>query len=161
MSSFLNQKIISVIHILFVAPLLYAIATDQFPRQYKQYLIYLAVSIAIYHLIRLIRLMNFNLTLEGMNGAINDGFHDGAHHIRMFDSSPGYSIPKLVIAKGEKVHWTNVGELQHTVTSDDGIFHSGYLKPGEGFSMTFPVCGEYSYHCMTHSGWMKGVVIVQ
>lgn len=45
----MQNILINLIHILFVAPLLYLLGSDNFPQDYKKYIVYLAVVIAIYH----------------------------------------------------------------------------------------------------------------
>ncbi|MBI4187808.1 MAG: cupredoxin domain-containing protein [Chloroflexi bacterium] len=56
------------------------------------------------------------------------------------------------IAAGTTVTWTNAGQKPHTVTSDDGLFDSGMLSPGQSFSFSFQSPGSYSYHCIFHNG---------
>jgi len=57
------------------------------------------------------------------------------------------------------VSWTNDDSVEHTVTSDKGLFDSGPLSPGGKFDNTFNSKGEFGYHCSIHP-FMKGVVIV-
>ena len=80
----------------------------------------------------------------------------------MFDSDPGYSTPKLVIKAGDVVIWTNVGEIEHTVTSakldrypqgimePSGEFNSGYMKPGMSFAIKFTQKGEVIFKIGHH-----------
>ena len=55
--------------------------------------------------------------------------------------------------------WVNRGNTPHTVTSDDGLFDSEALNPGESFMFTFPEAGTFSYHCEIHP-FMTGSVTV-
>ena len=144
-------KMINLMHILLVAPLLYALGTNKFPEEYKQYIVWLAIFVVLFHLYRFC-----TSTTEGMKSL----YGSNIHHINMFDSSPGYDQPHLEIKKGDIVVWTNVGEIEHTVTSDNGEFNSGYLKPGENYSVKFDFPGEFYYHCIYHTGWMKGEIVV-
>ena len=49
---------------------------------------------------------------------------------------------------------------QHTVTSDTaGLFDSGYVNPGQTFSLAFPVAGTYHFHCAIHT-YMTGTITV-
>ena len=57
------------------------------------------------------------------------------------------------------VSWTNNDVIQHTVTSDEGLFDSGPLSPGDTFDNTFETPGEFGYHCAIHP-FMTGVVTV-
>jgi plastocyanin len=67
----------------------------------------------------------------------------------------------LTVKVGTTVTWTNKESLQHTVTSDTGLFDSGLLSQGGTFSYTFTKAGEYSYYCTPHRGLgMTGKIIV-
>lgn len=80
--------------------------------------------------------------------------------IKMFDSSPGYEKPYLKVNTGSVVVWTNIGEQQHTVTSKDLKFDSGYLMPGQSVAFEFTNPGIYEYYSIPQSGWMLGVIEV-
>ncbi len=86
-------------------------------------------------------------------------------------------LPDTVrIPVGATVRWFNASELIHTVTADPekafrresvrlpesaAPFDSGDLRPGEGFTHTFTVPGEYRYFCVPHEvAGMVGVVLV-
>lgn len=91
-----------------------------------------------------------------------------------------FDPPQLTIRVGETVTWTNDSTIPHTSTDDpvlnpvgtshpeyallpDGAepWNSGLLQPGEDFSHTFPVPGEYQYFCIPHVlGGMRGSVLV-
>lgn len=146
------SQMINLFHIFIVAPILWALATNRFPEEYKQYIIWLIVLLVIYHIYRLFTYSK----VEGM-----DSVGPNVHHIKMFDSYPGYDKSQLVVKPGSIVVWTNVGEVEHSVASIDDRFNSGYLRPGESFSMKFERIGTYPYYCMDHRGWMMGVVIVK
>ena len=57
----------------------------------------------------------------------------------------------ITISIGQKVIWINKGELDHTVTSNNGYFDSGRVHPGSRISYTFTKPGTYSYKCTLHS----------
>jgi|AntRauTorckE6833_2_1112554.scaffolds.fasta_scaffold18248_1 plastocyanin len=164
-----DSKVINAFHVLFVAPLIYAIGTNKLPEEYKKFLIPLAIVMGLYHLLKLVYALKIDkkvkVLLEGMEG----NNCKAVHNIKMFDSSPGYDHPILNVKVGECIVWTNVGELDHTVTSaeddittnHDGLFNSGYLKPGESFGVQFQSPGSYSYFCVMHKGWMRGRVNVE
>jgi amicyanin len=68
--------------------------------------------------------------------------------------------PQVVTIKaGTTVHWTNNDTEAHTVTSDNGVFHSPVLQPGASYSYTFTKPGTYSYYCTIHP-FMTGKVVV-
>src|SRR5438045_2363824 len=57
------------------------------------------------------------------------------------DSS--YISPNVTILVGDTVTWTNNGDLDHTTTSDNGLWDSGRMHPGKSFSHTFKQTGVY------------------
>ncbi|HEX2426249.1 MAG TPA: cupredoxin domain-containing protein [Actinomycetota bacterium] len=68
--------------------------------------------------------------------------------------------PKTItITKGTKVKWTNRGTVNHTTTSNSGVWDSGPLAPGQTFSRLFKRAGTFRYHCSIHST-MHGKIIV-
>lgn len=166
------KYLINIIHILFVAPLLYLIGTNKFPEEYKKYLVYLAVFVLVYHSYLLykatqkkqIKVMSIS---EGFGGGL-DCAREDVHCIDIFDSSPGYSRPVIEIKQNDIIIWKNIGELEHNITSTDsvtnmnpdGLFNSGYLKPGQAFAIKFISPGTYYYYCSAHVGWMRGKIIV-
>ncbi len=87
-----------------------------------------------------------------------------------------FSPATVHIKVGDTVHWKNVSDLVHTVTADpklaakasdvhlpDGAdpFNSGDLKPGQEFTHTFTVPGEYMYFCQPHelAGMVAKVIV--
>lgn len=145
-------KIINVFHIVVVAPLLWSLATNRFPEEYKHYIVWLVYGLVLYHLYKL-----FFVKQEHMDNVVEN---DKMHHIKIFDSYPGYDQPNIKINKGDVVTWTNIGEVEHSVTSDNGNFDSGYLKPGQSFALKFDFTGDFTYHCIHHKGWMTGIITV-
>jgi plastocyanin len=79
--------------------------------------------------------------------------------VTVYDNSFFPSV--LYVAPGAVVRWTNKGRHRHTVTSDEGFWDSGELRPGEGYAVYFPLPGRYYYHCKLHERDMRGWVVVQ
>jgi len=54
---------------------------------------------------------------------------------------------RLEVSAGTVVTWRNQDDERHRMRSRQGPvgFDSGYLEPGESFSVTFVVAGEYPY----------------
>jgi plastocyanin len=65
------------------------------------------------------------------------------------------------VLPGTTVRWTNRGTHKHTVTSANGLFDSGELAPGQGYSVTFNRPGTYAYVCTLHAQEMRGVIVVR
>jgi len=69
----------------------------------------------------------------------------------------------IAVPAGATVTWVNcedVGQEPHTTTSDNAVWNSPDLNPGQRFSHTFAVAGAFPYHCTPHP-FMLGKVIVQ
>jgi plastocyanin len=61
------------------------------------------------------------------------------------------------------VTWVNcedVGQEPHTTTSDNAVWNSPDLNPGQRFSHTFATAGVFPYHCAPHP-FMLGKIVVQ
>lgn len=82
------------------------------------------------------------------------------HVARVAIKNLSYLQPRLEIAVGTTVEWTNRDPLAHTVTAVDRSFDSGLIQPGEVFRHTFATAGSFSFYCMPHP-FMKGVVVVR
>jgi glucose/arabinose dehydrogenase/plastocyanin len=65
----------------------------------------------------------------------------------------------IEVSPGATVVWTNLGEVAHTVTSDDQLFDSGTLDPNETFEFTFTDPGTYGYFCTIHPQMTAEVVV--
>lgn len=83
-------------------------------------------------------------------------------------------VPRDVTVRvGETVVWTNMDNLPHSVTADDGSFdsHSSCgmvagrcMNKGETYRQTFRRAGSFPYYCRTHGArggqGMAGAVTV-
>ena len=152
-----NSVLINLIYIFIVAPVLYTLATNQFPEQYKQWIMYFAVAIALFHGYKLFMANNYIVVMEGLDAEMGDAH---VHHVQIFDSNPGYSLPKLRVKIGDVVVWTNIGNRDHSATALNQEFNSGYLRPGDTFTIKFTGKGTYPYYSIPDKGWMRGVIIV-
>ena len=79
-----------------------------------------------------------------------------------FVSIPGFefSPQDLTISVGDIVTWTNDHTVNHTSTSDDAVWDSGVIPPGESFSFVFNNAGTFPYHCEIHPT-MTGTITVE
>ena len=67
---------------------------------------------------------------------------------------------ELTINVGDSVVWNNKDSISHTVVSNNAVFTSRPLKPGETFTFTFDKAGTYQYHCGIHPS-MEGTITVR
>lgn len=65
----------------------------------------------------------------------------------------------IQIRPGTTVRWLNKDPVVHTSTSDDGIWGSSGLGPGDVFEYTFEREGTFGYFCTPHP-FMKGTIVV-
>ena len=79
------------------------------------------------------------------------------HDVQITDST--FSPATLTIAVGDTVTWRNADDRPHTVTSSDGVFDSGNLDEGVGFSFTFTEPGTYAYLCAYHPEMQATIVV--
>jgi plastocyanin len=71
-----------------------------------------------------------------------------------------YFEPKdAVVEPGTTLMWINHGQVQHTVTADDGQFDSGVLNPGDSFLATVEGSGTLTYHCTLHPEMTGSITI--
>lgn len=69
-------------------------------------------------------------------------------------------VPSLLtVTEGDTVMWQNVDPVFHTVTSDTGVFDSGFVGPQGAYEFTFSSPGTYDYTCILHFG-MDGRIVV-
>ncbi len=66
----------------------------------------------------------------------------------------------ITVPVGTTVTWTNNDQVEHTATSDTGVFGSGLLGINGTFSYTFNEPGVFPYHCEPHP-FMTAQVIVE
>jgi len=73
----------------------------------------------------------------------------------------GFDQMSITVPPGTTVTWKSVpgNSDGHTSTSNDDVWDSHLIKPGNAWSFTFAKAGRYPYHCGLHP-WMVGVVDV-
>jgi plastocyanin len=85
--------------------------------------------------------------------------HAATNFVSIKDST--FIPDRLAIYPGDTVTWTQDDTAEHSVTSQERIFNSGTLPPGETFSFTFNDKGEFPYYCVFHgAGSMSGIINV-
>src|SRR5262245_23938643 len=67
-------------------------------------------------------------------------------------------VPGVVDGGGSQdLQWTNYTQVPKRVAASDGLFDSGSIPPGGGFSMKLQVPGTHSY---SSGSWASGTVVV-
>ncbi len=80
----------------------------------------------------------------------------GAVSVKDFAFNPG----TITVATGTEVTWTNDETgVAHTTTSNDDVWKSGVLQPGDEFSLTFAEPGTFTYFCSIHPSMTATVVV--
>lgn len=97
-----------------------------------------------------------SLLVTGANLGAQEPVEETVVSIQDFAFGPA----EVRIKAGETVRWINEDIVPHTVTSDAGLFNSGFFGTGEGYSRRFDEPGEYPYHCTPHP-FMVATVIVE
>jgi plastocyanin len=77
--------------------------------------------------------------------------------VRMVDGDR-FRPATLEVSRGTRVRWVNRDNVDHTTTSNDGLW-SARLDPGEVFARRFRRAGEFGYRCTLHFG-MRGTIVV-
>jgi manganese oxidase len=89
-------------------------------------------------------------------GATPVGIQAGAS----FLSTTAYLPNPITITVGTTITWTNNDNVSHDVTSQNNLFFSGNMAPGQTFSQKFQSTGSFPYYCTIHP-MMVGTVTVQ
>jgi plastocyanin len=81
------------------------------------------------------------------------------------DTSLNFNPPSLPIKVHTAVQWKNNDASPHTSTASTAPnggtkWDSGELDPGDSFTVTFDIVGNYTYRCAFHSAWMRGTITV-
>jgi plastocyanin len=84
------------------------------------------------------------------------GSSDAAVSVKEFAFSPG----TITVAAGTAVTWTNNETgVAHTTTSDDGVWNSQTIQPGEDFTTVFADPGTFTYFCSIHPSMTATIVV--
>jgi LPXTG-motif cell wall-anchored protein len=70
----------------------------------------------------------------------------------------GLDPAEVTVDVGESIVWTNTSAQEVVLTSDDPMWTSGPLAPGESFSLTYDEPGTFSY--ASDDGAIQGHIVV-
>lgn len=66
----------------------------------------------------------------------------------------------LAVSVGDTIAWTNDETVVgHTTTSDDGLWDSKVLSPGDTFEFTFTEAGTFTYFCTLHPSMQAAITV--
>ena len=68
---------------------------------------------------------------------------------------------QIIVSVGTAVTWTNEDTIPHTSTSNNDLWDSGNMSPGDSFEFVFDEPGTYDYFCSIHPSSMRGTVVVE
>ncbi len=71
-----------------------------------------------------------------------------------------FTPSSIQVLKGTTINWTNTSPSTHTVTSDTGLWDSGFLAPGASFTRSFNTAGVFSYHCSIHPSMTGSITVL-
>ena len=71
-----------------------------------------------------------------------------------------FSPASITVSAGTMITWQNNDGVNHTSTSDNGVWDTGTVAPGQSKTTVFNTKGTFPYHCNVHP-MMTGTVIVQ
>jgi plastocyanin len=71
-----------------------------------------------------------------------------------------FDPPRLTIAAGTTVTWTNEDDIPHAVASTGKVFKSKALDTDDKFSFTFTTPGTYAYFCSLHPHMTATIVVL-
>jgi plastocyanin len=72
----------------------------------------------------------------------------------------GFAPTRVEIATADVVRWINVDTVNHQIVSDNGLFASSILRPGQVYTRTFNQGGTFRYHDGLEPA-EKGTVVVK
>lgn len=95
------------------------------------------------------------------SAALLPGTADAAQPIthRVQIAGMGFHPPRLHIAPGDRVIFTNAGSTDHSATADSGLFDSGSIGPGQSAQITCARPGIHTFFCAAHPQ-MTGTLII-
>jgi plastocyanin len=79
--------------------------------------------------------------------------------VEMVDIS--FDPADITVPAGATVVRANEASVDHTSTSDDGLWDSGVVASAHTFEFTFDEAGTYAYLCEIHPSVMQGTITVE
>lgn len=77
----------------------------------------------------------------------------------VFIQGTAFNPSTITVAVGTTITWTNKDGVDHTVTSNTGLFESGHISNNGTFSHLFSTAGTFAYHCSIHTTMTASVIV--
>jgi plastocyanin len=101
-----------------------------------------------------------NMTgMNGGNGGTGGGGSGTPGLNQVFIQNMSFNPSTIMVSTNTTITWTNKDAIDHTVTSDTGLFDSGNIGANGTYSYTFVTAGTYYYHCKIHPGMTASVSV--
>jgi len=97
--------------------------------------------------------------MTGGTGGTGGGGSGSPGLNEVFIQNLSFNPSTIMVSTNTTITWTNKDAIDHTVTSNTGLFNSGNIGPNGTYSYTFATAGTYSYHCQIHSGMTASVSV--
>ncbi len=88
------------------------------------------------------------------------GDENAGQEVEVSISNYTFEPKDLEVKVGTTVTWTNLDNVEHTVTANDGAFDSGLFGKDAAFSFTFQTAGSFPYYCIPHPNMIGTVTVV-
>ena len=98
-----------------------------------------------------------NNNLSGMTIDTTGSVHPGPNEV--FIQYMAFNPSPVTVLTNTAVTWINLDMIDHTITSDAGLFDSGIISPDATFNYTFTTAGTYTYHCKVHPDMIARVIV--
>lgn len=108
----------------------------------------------------IITVMMTLLIVSGISGCKKETSSPSPGANEVFIQNYAFNPSTITVPVNTTITWTNKDPVNHTVTSDNGLFDSGAIQSKGIYSRQFTTAGTYPYHCSIHT-YMTGNVIVQ
>jgi len=77
----------------------------------------------------------------------------------VFIQGMAFNPSTITVNANTTITWTNKDGVDHTVTSNTGIFNSGSISNNGTFSHMFSTVGTFPYYCTIHPSMTASVVV--
>jgi plastocyanin len=116
----------------------------------------------IYSRIRYIMIASFLFVILSITSSCSKSTSDGTGgpgNNEVWIQNMSFNPSTINITAGTTITWTNKDGVNHTITSNTGIFDSGSIATNGTYSHLFGSAGTFPYHCTIHPSMTATVVV--